>query len=60
MSADPAMIIHPFHPPSFAQLPCMVIMILSEEGEVLVSGFPDGVSKKTRPFGGGLLRVWLP
>ena len=49
------MIIHPFQPVD--QFPCIVIVILSEEGEELVSGFPDGVSKKTRPFGGGDVKV---
>ena len=52
------MMIHPFQPCD--QLPCMSIVILSEEGELFVSGSPEGVSKKIRPSGGGDVNVCEP
>ena len=54
----PATIIHPFHP--WLQLPWMSTVMRSLLGGLDVSGLPEGVSTKMRPFGGGSVHVWLP
>src|SRR5690349_8280549 len=57
-SIDPATTSHPFQP--LLQLPWMVTVNMSDDGELLVSGLPDGVSTNTMPGGGGDVQFCAP